>query len=150
MDSVILFDLYSGAFIFLVALIWCVIRIFQKKSVIYLVGMNEWRQEKRRKVDKISKIVMLSILIWLNCYATWPALKDLPYVVNKEYLTIEGYTDSIDNTKRNTIKTRVFNVKNEDERVKVNARAKFVTKGIWVKVNYLPNTHYGTIVEWRE
>lgn len=65
-------------------------------------------------------------------------------------MVIEGYTDSVDDTRNNISRMRVFAVKNDNQRVIVHAVTTYVTEGIWMKVNYLPNTHYGTVVERRE
>ena len=76
--------------------------------------------------------------IYFNCYLTWPAVKDLPYVIEGEYLTVEGYTDSSHNYKGGITSVRSFHVKNEEERVYIRAPWRGISPGVWVKINYLP------------
>ena len=145
-----LWRLYSTAVMFLVLLIWSLERIIRRKSVIPRgVPIAEAKEETKKKINIVVKTVALCSAIFLNCSFTWPAVMDLPYVIEGEYLTVEGYTDSVD--KHNAAPTlRGFYVKNEEERVYIQAVWRRVYKGVWAKVNYLPNSHFGTIVEWRE
>lgn len=148
MSTYVLSSLYFEALVFVGAFIWCCERICHKKNIINF--KMEISKQKEEKINYFIKIIVFAFLIWCNWRFTLPAIKDLPYVFSQKYMVIEGYTDSIDDTRNNISRMRVFAVKNENKRVIVHAATTYVTEGIWMKVNYLPNTHYGTVVERRE
>lgn len=145
MSTYVLFNLYLEALLFVGAFIWCCERILRKKNIInFKIRISK---QKTEKINYFIKIIIFSFLIWCNWRFTFPAIKDLPYVFSQKFMVIEGYTDSVDKTQSNRSRMRVFAVKNDNQRVIVHAATTYVTEGIWVKVNYLPNTHYGTVVE---
>lgn len=148
MSTYVLSSLYLEALVFVGAFIWCCERIFRKKNIINF--KMEISKQKEEKINYFLKIIIFAFLIWCNWGFTFPAIKDLPYVFSQKFVVIEGYTDSTDESRNNISRMRVFAVKNDNQRVIVHAATTYVTEGIWMKVNYLPNTHYGTVVERRE
>ena len=151
MSGYTLWKLYSTVVMFIGLLIWSLERIIRRKSVIpRSVPLAEAKEETKRRINIVVKTVALCMAIYCNYHTTWPAIKDLPYVMEGEYLTVEGFADSSHTYKTNAARERGIYVKTEDEKVYVRVIWRGISKGAWVKINYLPNTRYGTMVEWRE
>lgn len=90
------------------------------------------------------------ICIFYFFYFSVPAIKDIPFIIDNNYMCIEGYASSNDTTKGDLEYLRTFIIKNDKEEARVKAHTGFVYIGDYMKVNYLPNSHYGTVIERSE
>ncbi len=157
MNTYILLYLYFQVIIFISAFIWCCERIIRKKTIIKIRNkvsrwkspseMEQYRLEQERKINFLLKGALFALLFWCNLYLTVPAIKDIPYVFTRNYSTIQGVTDSTDKTGNDTIRMRSFMVKSGGRRIEIHAMNDYIEMDKYVKVIYLPHTHYGTIME---
>lgn len=141
-----IYEMYFEALVILAITILYLIRVIRRRPIITLTdAFGEKKERYQKRVNWVVKVILGVMLIWIDVLETLPMVLDLPYVIKNEYKTIEGYTTSrsmgngdVEWYKRN------FDIKNKDE--EIHAYTYRVEVGVYMEVNYLPNSHYVTVI----
>lgn len=127
--------------------------IFRKRRWIQWERMAPGFKKSVKKHEKEINIVIKSILgicivfVWMEIVI--PAVKDIPYVMQEKYTQAEGNVttwDFSDETKNRVRAIGIMDEKTKQE-VFVSVYSRGVHEGEHLKIEYLPNSKYGTIVE---
>ncbi|OUN34747.1 hypothetical protein [Lachnoclostridium sp. An76] len=148
MDTYTLVTRYGLFFIIEVFAIWFVVKVFKRKK---LIELDTIKKSKEKWINILLKIVIGAWLIIINIGSIYPALLDIPYVINKDYKFIKGFAASSDTGKTDVNwHMRSFWVKSGSKKVYVEARTSYVHVGDYIEVLYLPNSHLGTVIRRTE
>ena len=83
-------------------------------------------------------------------YLTQKAARNMPYIINKQYSYAEGYVteQSHGGADISSERRSIFLYdKVKDDEIEITVFSRYIDKNTYLKVQYLPHTKYGAIVE---
>ena len=98
-----------------------------------------------RLANTILVIVAILLILYLKDFVL-----DMPYIINKQYSYAEGYVteQSHGGADISSERRSVFLYdKVKDDEIEITVFSRYVDKNTYLKVQYLPHTKYGAIVE---
>ena len=148
MDFVI-FWLFILVSLFVIALIACIIYLIKKRKLIYSIFFDKEaiKKEYTGKNDIIFLRLANTILVILYLK---DFVLDMPYIINKQYSYAEGYVteQSHGGADISSERRSIFLYdKVKDDEIEITVFSRYVDKNTYLKVQYLPHTKYGAIVE---
>lgn len=151
----VLYRLGRSILIFLIGLIMCILYIIKKRKFIYAVYFNKdsIKQEYNGKNDikllRFLNVFPFIIIIFITLYLREFVL-DIPSIVKGQYSYVEGYTTEKSHGGANVSheKRSIF-IKNKtsNEEKEIVVFSEYIDKNEYLKVEYLPHTKYGLILE---
>lgn len=132
-----------------IAMIAYLIIVLKNKDIIPLVDSVPRKIAKR--INVFMKIFLGIYFAYLSIYSFIPAIKDIPYIIERKYETVKGYSASQDTGHTNTsYYLREIIIEDlEKGKVRVKIYTEYIRVGDYLEVNYLPNTHLGTVIKRR-
>lgn len=140
--------------IFGIALLVYIIYFIKKRQFIFALFLKKEivTEKYKGKNDLIflrsGQIILFVIAIIVVLYLSRIIL-DIPYIINKEYIYLEGYavSDSHGGASLSYEKRSVF-IKDEttDEISEVIVFSEYIDENEYIEVEFLPNTKYGAII----
>ena len=137
-----IFRLFIRVSLFVIALIACIIYLIKKRKLIYSIFFDKEAIKKEytgkndiiflRLANTILVIVAILLILYLKDFVL-----DMPYIINKQYSYAEGY-------ERRSI---FLYDKVKDDEIEITVFSRYIDKNTYLKVQYLPHTKYGAIVE---
>lgn len=152
MDGMIARLYMESMFYFIVGLI-SIFFVFHKKRWVKWERMASDFKESVKKHEKAINIAVKSVFgiciafMWLETVI--PAIKDFPYVLQEDYLQAEGAVtvwDFSDGEKQEVRGVGILD-ENTKQEVFVTVYSRGIHEGEHLKIMYLPNSKYGTIIE---
>ena len=115
--------------------------------IVYMMQKTPLLKTLTRTEDVVAKIIVAAILGGLIWNYAIPFIRDIPYIVEGKYLTIEGTAITRDEGWNSSKAVTI-----EDKRTKEEIRVDFgYKKGIEIGdeliVQYIPYSHYGILIE---
>lgn len=104
-------------------------------------GQQEWAKRNEEKIDKLCKRFLLLICIIYSLLIIVPSTLDLPYVLSKNYKTVQGVVSE---------KKGMFICVNDNNKKYRVGRVDWLKEGDAVNIIYLPFTKYATITKWKQ
>lgn len=98
-----------------------------------------------RLANTILVIVAILLILYLKDFVL-----DMPYIINKQYSYAEGYVteQSHGGADISSERRSVFLYdKVKDDEIEITVFSRYIDKNTYLKVQYLPHTKYGAIVE---
>ena len=95
--------------------------------------------------NTILVIVAILLILYLKDFVL-----DMPYIINKQYSYAEGYVteQSHGGADISSERRSVFLYdKVKDDEIEITVFSRYIDKNTYLKVQYLPHTKYGAIVE---
>ena len=95
--------------------------------------------------NTILVIVAILLILYLKDFVL-----DMPYIINKQYSYAEGYVteQSHGGADISSERRSIFLYdKVKDDEIEITVFSRYVDKNTYLKVQYLPHTKYGAIVE---
>ena len=95
--------------------------------------------------NTILVIVAILLILYLKDFVL-----DMPYIINKQYSYAEGYVteQSHGGADISSERRSIFLYdKAKDDEIEITVFSRYVDKNTYLKVQYLPHTKYGAIVE---
>ena len=141
-----IFRLFIRVSLFVIALIACIIYLIKKRKLIYSIFFDKEaiKKEYTGKNDIIFLRLANTILVIVAI------LLDMPYIINKQYSYAEGYVteQSHGGADISSERRSVFLYdKVKDDEIEITVFSRYIDKNTYLKVQYLPHTKYGAIVE---
>lgn len=152
-----IFRLFIRVSLFVIALIACIAYLIKKRKFIFLIFFDKGKIKKEYtgkndiKLLRLANIVLMLISVFLILYLKDFAL-DIPYIINKQYSYAEGYVTEQSHGGANISSERrsiFLHDKVTDEEIAVTVFSGYVDKNDYLKIQYLPHTKYGAILEDR-
>lgn len=152
MNGILLTIIYVTIFIQIIVSIYGCIKIIQKKRFIKyenaIVSKQRYMKKHERKINIVFKSLFLIIMTITFILISLPGLKDIPNVLNKNYETVVGLSDTVTEPRRGAspseVKVKSFSGKEVE--VWFYPRSK-IEKGDYLKVIYMPHLKIGTLLE---
>ena len=129
--------------------------IVKKRKLIYSIFFDKKAIKKEytgkndiiflRLANTILVIVAILLILYLKDFVL-----DMPYIINKQYSYAEGYVteQSHGGADISSERRSVFLYdKVKDDEIEITVFSRYVDKNTYLKVQYLPHTKYGAIVE---
>ena len=150
-----IFRLFIRVSLFVIALIACIIYLIKKRKLIYSIFFDKEAIKKEytgkndiiflRFANTILVIVAILLILYLKDFVL-----DMPYIINKQYSYAEGYVteQSHGGADISSERRSIFLYdKVKDDEIEITVFSRYVDKNTYLKVQYLPHTKYGAIVE---
>lgn len=150
-----IFRLFIRVSLFVIALIACIIYLIKKRKLIYSIFFDKEAIKKEytgkndiiflRLANTILVIVAILLILYLKDFVL-----DMPYIINKQYSYAEGYVteQSHGGADISSERRSVFLYdKVKDDEIEITVFSRYIDKNTYLKVQYLPHTKYGAIVE---
>ena len=145
-----IFRLFIRVSLFVIALIACIIYLIKKRKLIYSIFFDKEAIKKEytgkndiiflRLANTILVIVAILLILYLKDFVL-----DMPYIINKQYSYAEGYVteQSHGGADISSERRSIFLY----DKVEITVFSRYFDKNTYLKVQYLPHTKYGAIVE---
>ncbi len=105
------------------------------------------REFKLDSFTLILSVIVLLIIIGSMHYVIIPSIKDLPYVIKKDFKTVTG--ESLDSSiARSNMSAHILKMKDDKTGEVISIELYYqpgINKGDRLTVNYLPNTRIGNV-----
>ena len=150
-----IFRLFIRVSLFVIALIACIIYLIKKRKLIYSIFFDKEAIKKEytgkndiiflRLANTILVIVAILLILYLKDFVL-----DMPYIINKQYSYAEGYVteQSHGGADISSERRSIFLYdKVKDDEIEITVFSRYIDKNTYLKVQYLPHTKYGAIVE---
>ena len=141
-NRILMFWMYYIISIFVVV---CLAFILKKVKIVrwqfFYPGQQEWAKINEEKIDKLCKRFLLLICIIYSLLIIVPSTLDLPYVLSKNYKTVQGVVSE---------KKGMFICVNDNNKKYRVGRVDWLKEGDAVNIIYLPFTKYATITKWKQ
>ena len=144
-----IFRLFIRVSLFVIALIACIIYLIKKRKRIYSIFFDKEAIKKEYTGKNDIIFLRLANTILLILYLKDFVL-DMPYIINKQYSYAEGYVteQSHGGADISSERRSIFLYdKVKDDEIEITVFSRYVDKNTYLKVQYLPHTKYGAIVE---
>ena len=122
------------------------ILLIASEAVIYIL-FGEKQLTDNAQISRLTGVVLIVpiILSFLKDFVL-----DMPYIINKQYSYAEGYVteQSHGGADISSERRSIFLYdKVKDDEIEITVFSRYVDKNTYLKVQYLPHTKYGAIVE---
>ena len=122
------------------------ILLIASEAVIYIL-FGEKQLTDNAQISRLTGIVLIVpiILSFLKDFVL-----DMPYIINKQYSYAEGYVteQSHGGADISSERRSIFLYdKVKDDEIEITVFSRYIDKNTYLKVQYLPHTKYGAIVE---
>ena len=122
------------------------ILLIASEAVIYIL-FGEKQLTDNAQISRLTGVVLIVpiILSFLKDFVL-----DMPYIINKQYSYAEGYVteQSHGGADISSERRSVFLYdKVKDDEIEITVFSRYIDKNTYLKVQYLPHTKYGAIVE---
>lgn len=154
MDYGLIQKVYLERFLVLVLACYCIVRILNKKTLINpqnaIAAKQKFIIDNNKSLDLLARICMVIYVLYAIPFAVFPALLDIPYVMNENYATIECKTISHDKV-GDLKKIRDIEVIDVKTNINLYLRVNYtpINENEYYKINYLPHLRIGKIVDKR-
>ena len=149
-----LFRLGMRVLIYLAGIALYIIYIIRKRNflIALFVKKDLFREMYKGKSDliffRIVNIAMFFVILMI-CSFMIKATMDIPFIINKNYSYLKGYTvgDSKGGANVSSERRSVF-VKDMQtgKEIEIITFSDYIEDNTYVEVEYLPHTHYGAII----
>lgn len=152
-----IFRLFIRVTLFVIAFIACTAYLIRKRKFVFSlffdkeVVKKEYTGKNDIKFLRLANIALIMIAIFLIIYLKDFAL-DMPYIISRQYSYAEGYVTAQSHGGANVSSGRrsVFlHDKVTDSELEITVFSGYVDKDTYLKIQYLPHTKYGAILEDR-
>lgn len=164
MDKRTIIFMYAKALIILIFIFWFIFIIFTGGRIIKwenaIIRKQEFVQKYEGIMNIIIKIVVGCIFIPSFIFTVVPAIMDIPYVIQNQYVTVSGialngYESNQSNARVSTkdrVQKRKIELQRNDtgEKINIYVYSRGIVKGEGLTINYLPNSGYGTLMRRAE
>ena len=133
----------------------CIVYLIKKRKFVYSIFFDKEVIEKDYtgkndiKILRLANSLLMVATILLILYLKDVAL-DMPYIINKQYCYAEGYVTEQSHGGANLSSERrsifLYDEVTNDE-IEFTVFSGYVDKHTYLKIQYLPHTKYGAIVE---
>lgn len=150
-----IFRLFIRVSLFVIALIVCMIYLLKKRKLVYAIFFdkeaikNGYTGKNDIAFLRLANVVLIIIASLLLLYLKDFVL-DIPYIINKQYSYAEGYVTKQAHggadvsSERRSIFLYDEAIHNE---IEITVFSGYVDKDTYLKIQYLPHTKYGAILE---
>lgn len=152
-----IFRLLTRILLFVMALAAYAIYLIKKRKFIFSIFFdkeaikNEYPGRNDIKILRLANIVFLLIAIFLFFYLSKFSL-DIPNIIHKQYRYAEGYVTENSHGSANVSSERrsiFLQDKVSNKEIEITVFSGYVDKNTYLKIQYLPHTKYGAILEER-
>lgn len=150
-----IFRLLIRVSLFVIGFIACIIYFIKKRKLVYSIFFDKEtiKEEYTGKSDiiflRLANVALIIAAILLVLYLKDFVL-DIPYIINKQYSYAEGYVTeqahggaNISSERRNIF----LHDKVTDKEIEITIFSGYVDKKEYLRIQYLPRTKYGAILE---
>lgn len=127
----------------------CIYFAFVKKRIIKWEDASnskkQWMKEHESRINKIIVCGMIGAIILFTEGSIIPYMRDIPYIMRKEYMIAEGWAENQDHGGRDEEEKRsVWIVSGNGDKIQVSFFDDYVNEGEKLTVVYLPHSKFGT------
>ena len=150
-----IFRLFTRVSLFVIAFMACIVYLIKKRKFVYSIFFDKEVIEKDYtgkndiKILRLANSILMIICIFLILYLKDFVL-DMPYIINRQYNYAEGYVTehSHGGAKVPSERRSIFlHNKVTDDEIEITVFSRYVDKNTYLKIQYLPHTKYGAILE---
>ena len=150
-----IFRLFIRVSLFAITLIACTVYLIKKRKFIFSVFFDkeaikkDYTGKNDIKILRLANSLLMIICIFLILYLKDFVL-DMPYIINRQYNYAEGYVTEQSHGGANVPSERrsiFLHNKVTDDEIEITVFSRYVDKNTYLKIQYLPHTKYGAILE---